>query len=955
MARMHLFVYLLMASTVVFGQVSQVTFGKNRVQFHTQFDDWQQYESENFVTYWYGEGRYIGQAAVMMAEQEYPAIQQLLEYRINGKIELIIYNDLTDVKQSNIGSEDAFTIAGGQTKVAGNKIFVFFDGNHQHLQVQVREGIAAVLFNAMLLGSNLQEMVQNAVQMNLPPWFHQGLLAYVGEDWSTDLDNELRDLVLGGRYKNLVRLAEERPRLAGHALWYFISRNHGTASVANLLYLTRINRSAESGFSYVLGGSTADVMGNCWAFFKQRYEAETATMSHVADTSSLRVPNRRKVPLSQLCISPDGQRVAYAINDLGRVRVYIQDVSTGKRKRVLRSGYRNLFQATDYNYPLLAWSPDNTRLTIMYERRDVIRLRYWDEATNKSTDDVLPNEINRVYSIAHVSPTMLVLSAGSRGASDLWLFGTETRNTSRLTNDFYDDLDAVPFKFGDRSGFLFASNRPSTRLQTERLDSILPNGAFDIFALVSTDTGRMVVQVTATPYANERNPVVIDTAFFAYRSDESGIYNRQMAYLDTVVAMYEKRIFLDNGTWLAMNADSSHAKIDKLTIDSIRISPVFKTVAFSHNNSNFDYGIASLSASVRAQKIAEAIFVKGKWQLLISTSQPLAEIAATNTSMWTTRQLQRNILGRKNTPNTSPAEVVTDTVVRPITPKPVNSGYLFQSDFDDPTPQKGSAPAPQEPLIVETIEAANIPLPSYNNASASPKIANHIFKQQRIIPSRLKFRTDDVSSKIDNSLLFGGLDSYAGIPQNGYGSPPLGLLMKGVVKDLFEDYTIVGGARFATTFDANEFFVTLDNRKHRLDKQLAFYRKSQRFTDNATQPPSRQRSTIFLTQGQLRYPFDVYQRVQATGTVRFDKGITQATDSIALEVPTETQQRIGLKLEYVFDNSREIVPNILNGARAKVFVESMKRFNVSVTSDNREFKFNQGFMTVAGTAPRWAA
>jgi hypothetical protein len=45
-------------------QTSMVTFGKNRVQHHRDFDEWMRYESDNFVTYWYGEGRNIGQAVV---------------------------------------------------------------------------------------------------------------------------------------------------------------------------------------------------------------------------------------------------------------------------------------------------------------------------------------------------------------------------------------------------------------------------------------------------------------------------------------------------------------------------------------------------------------------------------------------------------------------------------------------------------------------------------------------------------------------------------------------------------------------------------------------------------------------------------------------------------------------------------------------------------------------------
>src|SRR5690349_13674323 len=103
-----LLLLLTFASIVAVGQTTQTEFGKNRVQFNNDFAEWSQYESRNFITYWYGEGRLVGQAVVQMAEQDFYDIQGILEHRMNDKIEIIVYTDLTDLKQSNIGSEEAF-------------------------------------------------------------------------------------------------------------------------------------------------------------------------------------------------------------------------------------------------------------------------------------------------------------------------------------------------------------------------------------------------------------------------------------------------------------------------------------------------------------------------------------------------------------------------------------------------------------------------------------------------------------------------------------------------------------------------------------------------------------------------------------------------------------------------------------------------------------------------------
>ncbi|MBP9875045.1 MAG: hypothetical protein KBC60_13460, partial [Haliscomenobacter sp.] len=213
------------------GQGTQVEFGKNRVQYHNDFEEWSQYESDNFYVYWYGQSRNIAQAAVQLAELDFSEIQSLLEHRINEKVQIIVYTDITDFKQSNIGSEEAFSSVAGQTKIVGSTIFVYFDGDHSKLRKQIREGIASVYLNTMLFGANIQEVVQNAVMLNLPMWFKDGLVAYAAEPWSTENDNALRDAMASKKYKGFVRLAEDNPRLAGHALWYYIAENFGRTAV----------------------------------------------------------------------------------------------------------------------------------------------------------------------------------------------------------------------------------------------------------------------------------------------------------------------------------------------------------------------------------------------------------------------------------------------------------------------------------------------------------------------------------------------------------------------------------------------------------------------------------------------------------------------------------------------------------------------------------------------------
>ncbi|MBK8778755.1 MAG: hypothetical protein IPO25_15655 [Saprospiraceae bacterium] len=227
----------------------ETEFGKNRVQHHDDFDDWYMYETQNFVTYWYGKARNVGQLALSMAEYDFKSIESILEHKLNDKIELICYTDLSDLKQSNIGIDEVFISQNNRTTVLGNKVFVYFDGDHNHLRKQIREGIGEVYLNAMIYGSGLSGLVQKSIQLKIPDWFKEGLIAYLGEEWSVKTDNEFRDLLQTvSSKKKFETLARDHPRLMGYAFWNYLTREYGKSNVSNILYLARINRNIKSSF-----------------------------------------------------------------------------------------------------------------------------------------------------------------------------------------------------------------------------------------------------------------------------------------------------------------------------------------------------------------------------------------------------------------------------------------------------------------------------------------------------------------------------------------------------------------------------------------------------------------------------------------------------------------------------------------------------------------------------------
>ena len=971
----------------VIGQGSAVEFGKNRVQYHDF--KWWQYESENFITYWYDGGMNIGQSVVQLAELDYDEIRSILEYRINDKIEILVYTDLTDLKQSNVGNEETFLNTSGSTKIVGNKIFVYFDGNHINLRKQIRQGIAQVLLNNMMFGVNLQEIVQNAVLLNLPTWFTNGLVTFVGEDisgqngWNVALDNRLKDLILSGKVNSFDDLVAVDDDFAGHAFWFYIAQNYGKSTVSNLLYLTRINRSVESGFLYVLGSTYTESMSNWFRFYQQRYLTDETDRIALPEDKLLSYKNKKNIPITQLKISPNGQYVAYVQNETGKYKIFVQNIGTGERRVIKKDGNRNVFQATDYNYPLLSWTADNQTLGVVLEERDVIKLMTYNMNSKKSEVENFPPRYDRILSIDFYDNRQMVMSALESGYSDIYLYDIKTKGAKQITKDYHDDLDPAFVKINGRKGIAFSSNRSDSLLMTEKIDSILPITNFDIWYFdLETKDLKELVRITNTPLVNESHPVSIDERYFGFLTDANGITNRHVAYIDTVFA-YNERVYMLRGAdkEIVLHADST-LDVPSESVDTTFIRSVFKPKGFSFANSNYDRSVIEQHTAPRIGKVLQLVRQNNEYVFLMDDldvnfkapktptvyMKRVEKVYDDNLKKKTEAEKANELLKQKLNPKTEnpfrKEEVKIDTIIPKkeiVTTKPPKDtskididNYFFQSEFEDVKTAK------VETVIVDTDGGETV---VKTNEVAISKILKepeiHEFRRSRIVPYQLKFRSNFVSTTLDNSLLFDGRVPFTS-ENNFYNYPAPGILLMGTIDDLFEDYQIKGGIRIPTTFNGAEYFVTVSDLSKRLDKRYSFYRRSMRETKVLAHPTipgvgydANIQYVSNLMEAQFKYPLDIFTSIRGTATFRTDTRYFLADNRLTLEQETLNEQRIGAKAEYVFDNTVDVQMNIKHGTRYKIYSEVQKKFAVSIDNqDGLQADFKDGWLGIVGLDAR---
>ena len=868
-------------SVSAFSQSINTEFGKNRVQFHDDFNNWWQYETENFITYWYGKARFIAQPTIQIAERDHNDIQRVLEHRMNDKIEIIVYVDISDLKQSNIGTEETFTNKTGETKIVGNKMFVYFDGDHSHLRQKIREGIATVYLNNMLFGSNIQEVIQNAVLLNIPDWYRDGIISYAASNWNYLIEDELRDIWQGNKkYKKFSKLSEQFPRVAGHSFWFYIDQNYGKSAISNLLYLTKISRGMDNSFEYILNADLPTLKDDWAKFYTQYFNSEKDKFVPKAKSSELRLANKKYTPISNIKLSPDGKELLYAYNDQGKFRIVVRDLKSGEEKRLFKYGYRNVFQETDYNYPLLAWHPKKPEVTFAFEHRDVIKLVKYRLDTGEKMEQIIPTDFQRLYSISYIDDLNYIFSASMDGNSDLFLYKSKNRNYEKITDDYYDDLDAVYTTMGGQKGILFSSNRKNLKVESLKLDTILPLDKFDIFFL--PDGSKEIKRLTQTLYVNERFPYLAGENKLVCTADGTGMINTYALDLSS------RELYATSD--LDRNLIRHHAVKGSDTY----VTTYYKDGMYKFFKEKTDFSAKlnpHVTQSIRSNEDEQKPFIPFASEKVISDSE-------------------------------------------------INDRFKFQSVFDDPEvidPIKIKQQGGEENSFRLSINKPNElkPVEPYNNT--------------RAVAANNKFGLNNITTKLDNDILFEGLESYTGDRQQLL-TTPMGFLLKANVKDLFEDYTLEAGVRIPTTFSGSEYFLVFDNKKSQIDKRFALYRKSNEYnteTEPNQQFLSRSKKTSILGMYQMKYPFDIYRSVRATSTLRFDRFLELSTETNSFKAPAASEKRISIRLEYIYDNTYDAALNIKHGSRYKFYVEAINQFDLQVI-DGFKLDISRGFTTIFG-------
>ena len=573
-----LVILIIISSYSVFSQYytgSNIPFGQNRVQYNSFF--WQSFEFERSKVYFSRGGREHAKFAAKTAYEFQKKIEKFIDFSIEEKIHLIVYNSQSKFRQSNIGlTNEISSNIGGTSNIEGQKIFLYFNGNHVDFENQIKRGVAEILVNKILYGTDWKQTVKNTTFINLPSWFKEGLVDYLSQDWNSRLDSELKDLILSEKTKRFQSLSNLESRLYGHGLWRYIDIVFGKNMIPNLMYMMKVSKSVESGFIYVLGVSSEMIQQDFFDHFKIQYSNDVVNcMEPNEDKLNIKVKKNRTI--RQVRMSSDGSKIAFSEHYLGQYKVKILDIKEDKIQTIIKGDYK-LNRIPDLSYPILDWHPSGEVLAIFEEKKGGITLNLYNLLNKKKNIKYLSGLEKVLSSSYNKKGSKMVLSAVKDSYSDIFEYTVLGNSYTQLTNDIFDDLDP---KYVPKSNqIIFSSNRP-----LDNTNSNLFKNNFDLYKISSAT--KKIIQLTNTKDHNEIQPQPTTKNNYNFLSDENGIYNHFQTIVDSTISHIDTMIHY---RYISSTHQLSHFSRNSLEIDFSSKTSLYSLLYRRNNNYEFYLG-----------------------------------------------------------------------------------------------------------------------------------------------------------------------------------------------------------------------------------------------------------------------------------------------------------------------------------------------------------------------------
>lgn len=947
-------------------QVGAVKFGKNRVQYENF--RWKVIDMKRFDLYYNGKTDKLASEIAYTALEELENWEEKLDFSLPNKFNIVFYLSYEQYLSSNIGSDLDWSRRGGVARLVNNKIPIYYSSSLRDVRRQLREALLRLIIEYSFTGEEKGEKPQEEKIVNVPAWIIKGYIAYRATGWNAQLDYQLRVRIMEYVYKSFGALLNHEQQLAGQTMWYYLERQYGKKKLDETIEAMQQNKSINSILKQVIQRTYSQFTKEIFPYFIKLFqEDERKRKDQALGKSYTRIqlhrPNayRKYTDVISIIANPSTKKGIYARIDFkeGRYKVVVSETRS-RKKTILRTGIYLYDNKITENYPQIAWTPNGTRLGVVYyEKNQLLFFEYDILRRTRVNKQALSLYFTSVHDFQYLNDGALLLSAVKNGQSDIFTFNIRTKAIENITQDVYDNIDPSYVTFGKKIGIVFSSNRPVVPIDSLPTDTEKYDNNYNIFiADYSVPKGpHPITPLTFCRYGDARYPSQYNSNSFSYLSDENGIRNRYIADvvstqlgIDTFYTIADetyKNVSFDSLRTLLRAKRKTTADKRQLLIrtqEKTRASPI-TNYAHAIIESKYSGGAKPMLTDLKYTTYTKQLYLVDAANTRRESSIKLPPLAPT-----AFRLFQQGILvsGKGGT-----TTVQKDRQL--FTPTDPDSIAYYKDYFVSRfafNPLLNTDLPPQ--LRVEAT-----PPPS----AATPSSARGFFRRRGRVrkpfstivsnPTQTRYLPRFFLNMLDVSLDGTLLADQAYQPYAGGQGPILlngqnkvsGMITFNTFENL-EHWKILTGYRLPLSLQNiySDFITTIEYLKSRVDYGFTYLRSST-FTSSST----RNITSYFL--GQVKYPIDILRSVRFIFGPRRDwfnyKLVPNSDQNPNIDF-TKQKDSINwtntFRAEFVYDNSIAPAINVHKGIRLKVYVEmflNIGRYNTVDDAKINLFNFDQ--------------
>jgi len=862
--RLLILVLFLASSSISLAQFDQERFGKNRIQ-HKELD-WFFYSSNNFEVYYYDRGGANAKMAIEYLESEFDKLTQMIGYVAYTKPKIYIYNSPEEALQSNLNLNSQKYTEDGQTKFTRLIAEVSYKGRVDQFKEDIIYSTSKVIIREMLYGASVADAFQANLVNDFPQWYTDGAALYLAKGWSREMDDFIRTYLKENKNPKILNLTGIEAGLVGQSIWNYISEKYGRRYVSSILNLSRINRNEENSIANTIGVN-AKVFFDDWKnYYLKINEPVYASFKNVSPESALaKTSSRVDGAISDVKFSPDGLLLGYVLNNSGKFKVIVRDLSSGSEQTIFQGGASYDELTPNLSSPIIAWR-DSANLAIASFKRGftTLRLRSID-GTNQ--DKIFLRNITQILSLDfNESGRNMVLSAISNGKTDIYSLNVRGQG-KRLTNDIFDDLNPT---FLNDSVIVYASNYielPDSVLTATPDINILPN-QYNLFKMEVLKDTTILTKLTNSNSKNTHSRKVNSNTLL-FLSDLSGITNLM-------------RFNIGNQVSSQISAFDKSIEVYDVSSRMNKIAYALRSGKESHLYVEGYSGVDQFTPSTPRIQLAQA--------------KDLNERLAARRLL---EQRTSAALPSPPAPEVEKPQIDPDTTITNKTSSINLDRLRFESKKGINTENYtfDTVPQFQNPSeIIKPEQSRTNLLESFRRQSLQKRVTG----PRRMEP---QFFTNNINTR------------FVVDPLRGFG-----INLNGKMTDILDNHIFSGGIMTALDFNSGgDVWFEYEYLKSRLDFRGRFDRRTIRVSENDI---SFQKYVLSQVEAGVSYPLNVNSRIYVAPLITKTQYFNLNSDSLIFgQVPEQNRLDVnyfGGKAEFVFDRTEPMGLYSYTGMKAKI-------------------------------------